>query len=557
MTAQTDWMEEGTKPRDWRVSGVGLLVAALFFVASLTPSLIPREPVMQGALSGLSAALGYGIGSLMAWGWRMLLLPVLDGAAERQARYAMLIGALALAGWGLWRAPDWQNATRAAMDLPPVGTVHPVTVALVALVVFAALWLIGTAFTFVLRRAARALGRVMPGRTGPVLAFGLTVLLFWWAIEGVAVRNVLAAADGVFARIEATFDEGQEQPTDPMMTGSPGSPIAWEDLGNRGRDFIARTPSAEEIAAFWGEGAMRPVRVYVGRTSAPTPRARAELALQELIRTGGFEREILVITTPVGTGWMDPGSHDVLDFMWGGNTAQVAAQYSYLTSVLSILTNVEYGLDQARALFDVIYGHWVTLPPDARPRLYIHGLSQGALNSQATLPLLDVLGDPFDGAMWAGSPFVSPVWAEVRGKRAADSPAWRPRYGNGSLIRVTNQENVLDEAAAPWGPIRLVFLNYGSDPIVNFDFATIWRKPDFLDEPRAPDVAPEMRWFPFVTAFQIVLDMTTALGVERFGHFYVYEDYIPAWAATTNPPGWSAEREAALQSIFDERPPPW
>ncbi|RBI83731.1 hypothetical protein DRV85_15355 [Rhodosalinus halophilus] len=550
-------MEEGTKPRDWRVSGVGLLVAALFFVASLTPSLIPREPVMQGALSGLSAALGYGIGSLMAWGWRMLLLPVLDGAAERQARYAMLIGALALAGWGLWRAPDWQNATRAAMDLPPVGTVHPVTVALVALVVFAALWLIGTAFTFVLRRAARALGRVMPGRTGPVLAFGLTVLLFWWAIEGVAVRNVLAAADGVFARIEATFDEGQEQPTDPMMTGSPGSPIAWEDLGNRGRDFIARTPSAEEIAAFWGEGAMRPVRVYVGRTSAPTPRARAELALQELIRTGGFEREILVITTPVGTGWMDPGSHDVLDFMWGGNTAQVAAQYSYLTSVLSILTNVEYGLDQARALFDVIYGHWVTLPPDARPRLYIHGLSQGALNSQATLPLLDVLGDPFDGAMWAGSPFVSPVWAEVRGKRAADSPAWRPRYGNGSLIRVTNQENVLDEAAAPWGPIRLVFLNYGSDPIVNFDFATIWRKPDFLDEPRAPDVAPEMRWFPFVTAFQIVLDMTTALGVERFGHFYVYEDYIPAWAATTNPPGWSAEREAALQSIFDERPPPW
>jgi uncharacterized membrane protein len=254
---------------------------------------------------------------------------------------------------------------------------------------------------------------------------------------------------------------------------------------------------------------------------------------------------------------MDPGSHDVLDFMWGGNTAQVAAQYSYLTSVLSILTNVEYGLDQARALFDVIYGHWATLPPDARPRLYIHGLSQGALNSQATLPLLDVLGDPFDGAMWAGSPFVSPVWAEVRRNRDPDSPAWRPRYGNGSLIRVTNQENVLDEAAAPWGPIRLVFLNYGSDPIVNFDFATIWRKPDFLDAPRAPDVAPEMRWFPFVTAFQIVLDMTTALGVERFGHFYVYEDYIPAWAATTNPPGWSAEREAALQAIFDERPPPW
>lgn len=302
---------------------------------------------------------------------------------------------------------------------------------------------------------------------------------------------------------------------------------------------------------------MRPVRVYVGRTSAPTARARAELALEELIRAGGFEREILVITTPVGTGWMDPGSHDVIDFMWGGDTAQVAAQYSYLTSVLSIITNVEYGLDQARELFDVIYGHWTTLPPDERPQLYIHGLSQGALNSQATLPLYDVLGDPFQGAMWAGSPFVSPLWSDVRRERAPDSPAWRPRYGNGSLIRTTNQQDTLDEAEAPWGPIRMVFLNYGSDPIVNFDFATIWRKPDFLNEPRAPDVAPEMRWFPFVTAFQITLDMTAALGVERFGHFYVYQDYIPAWAATTNPPGWSEARAAELQAIFDARPPPW
>jgi alanine racemase len=46
-----------------------------------------------------------------------------------------------------------------------------------------------------------------------------------------------------------------------------------ERAGNRGRDFIGRTPSAEEIATFHGEGAMRPVRVagrpgrIVGRVS--------------------------------------------------------------------------------------------------------------------------------------------------------------------------------------------------------------------------------------------------------------------------------------------------
>ena len=46
-----------------------------------------------------------------------------------------------------------------------------------------------------------------------------------------------------------------------------------------------------------------------------------------------------------------------------------------------------------------------------------------------------------------------------------------------------------------------------------------------------------MRWYPIVTALQVTLDMMTALGVEGFGHFYVAEDYIDAWAALTDPPG--------------------
>ena len=255
---------------------------------------------------------------------------------------------------------------------------------------------------------------------------------------------------------------------------------------------------------------------------------------------------------------MDPGSHDVIDFMFNGDTAHVGAQYSYLTSVLSIITHVEYGIDQARELFDVVYDHWSQLPETDRPRLYIHGLSQGALNSQAGLPLFDVLGEPFHGAFWAGSPFISPIWSRVRERRNADSPAWRPRYGNGSLVRTTNQDNVLDQAEAPWGPIRMIFLNHGSDPIVNFDIATLWRAPDFLDEPRAPDVAPQMRWYPFVTAFQLLLDMTAALAVPQgYGHYYYYDDYIDGWAALTDPPEWSAERADELKRVFAERPAPW
>jgi uncharacterized membrane protein len=541
----------------WRLSGFGAFTAALFLAASLTPSLVPREPVMQGALSGVTAALGYAVGSFLVWAWGALLLPTPEGRANRLLRLGFLVLALVTVILALARAADWQNATRRVMDLPPVETAHPLIVGVVAAVVFGILWLAGSAFTMVVRRAARAFSRVLPGRLGPALGIGVAVLVFWALIDGLLVRQGLAVADRAFAAGEQVFNPGQDAPTDPMMTGGPGSLVTWEDLGNRGRDFIARTPSAEEIAAFHGPDAQRPVRVYVGRVSAPTAQERAELALAELIRQGGFERELLVVTTPVGTGWMDPGAHDSLDFMWGGDVAHVGAQYSYLTSVLSIITNVEYGLDQARALFDVIYGHWTSLPPDDRPVLYLHGLSQGAMNSQAELPLLDVLGDPPAGAMWAGSPFLSPVWSHVRENRVPGSPAWRPRFGNGSLVRVTNQEDVLDDAEAPWGPIRLVFLNYGSDPIVNFDLATLWRPSAFLEAPRAPDVAPEMRWYPLVTALQITLDMVVALSVEGYGHFYVAEDYIDAWAALTDPPDWDDTRATELKDLFAERAPPW
>ncbi len=554
-------VDEATARREapaWlpRIRAVGLLVAALAFAAALTPSLIPREPLLQGVLGGVVAALGYEIGGLLVWFWRFVELPEPPARLLPRLWMAAALAALAIAGLALSRAAAWQNATRRVFDMPLVDSSHPVTVAAVALAVFVVLWTLFRAFALVRRRIGRTTGRVVPGRLAQALAFLLALWVFWALIDGVLGRRAFEAADASFEAADAFIAPDIPAPEDPLKSGSPASLLDWDELGRWGRFFVASAPTQPEIAAFSGPGAMEPIRVYVGRRAADEPAARAQLALDELIRVGGFDRSALVVVVPVGTGWMDPGAHDSLDFMLGGDVATVAVQYSYLTSVLALWAHPSYGVEQARALFDLIYDHWTAMPPDSRPRLYVHGLSQGAFNSQMTLPLLDMLADPIDGAMWAGSPFFSPYWRHVADQRQPGSPAWRPRFGNGSLARAMTQFPAEDAEFAPWGPVRMVFLNYGSDPIVGFDRNAAWYPPAWLAAPRAPDVAPGLRWFPVVTTFQLALDMANSLAVPGYGHYYIARDYIDAWAELLEPPDWSPARADALKAIFDTRPEP-
>jgi uncharacterized membrane protein len=45
---------------------VGLAVGTAFAVLAMTPSLVPRDWVFQGVVSGISAAAGYGVGVILA-----------------------------------------------------------------------------------------------------------------------------------------------------------------------------------------------------------------------------------------------------------------------------------------------------------------------------------------------------------------------------------------------------------------------------------------------------------------------------------------------------------
>lgn len=106
------------------------------------------------------------------------------------------------------------------------------------------------------------------------------------------------------------------------------------------------------------------------------------------------------------------------------DVASVAIQYSYLASWLCLLAGPVYSADTVRALFKEIYGYWTTLPKERRPKLYLHGLSLGALNSQESTDLIEALGDPFAGALWTDPPHSSRLWRFFTDQRTPGSPAW-------------------------------------------------------------------------------------------------------------------------------------
>jgi uncharacterized membrane protein len=517
-------------------SGLGVLVGAVFFAASLTPSLIPRTATMQGALGGVSFTAGYALGVLLLWLWWYLELPAAGARLRRLAVWSVTgIAGLIVVAF-LWRAAEWQNSIRLLMGMPPVDSARPLQVGLIAAVVALVLILIGKAFLRTRGMIARRLERVMPRRVSQLLAVAGAVTLFFLVIDGLLLRAYLRTYDSAQAALDAVLEPDVARPAEPWRTGSAASFVSWQDLGRQGRAFVGTGPGGDEIAAFLGRRALDPLRVYVGLNAAEAPEERAALALRELQRVGGFERSALVVAVPTGTGWVDPASLDPLEYLLEGDVATVAVQYSYLESWVSLLVEPEYGVRTARALFRAVYRHWTTLPRDARPQLYLHGLSLGALGSEQSLRLHDVLADPVEGAVWAGPPFPSPEWRAAVEEREPETPVWLPVFGDGSIIRFTNQQNALALPGAEWGPMRIVYLQYASDPIVFFETASLYRRPEWLGAPRGPDVSPEVRWYPVVTFLQLVLDMAVSLNVPQgYGHRYAASHYIDAWEAVIEP----------------------
>ena len=530
---------------------LGLVFAVIFFALSVAPSLLPRTAYIQGLVTGLSVASGYGIGVLISAVIRWLVQNEIPVKVKEYAWKALyVVGFVVLVAF-TWLAKVWHNEVQALVGLPTNQSFHILNVWLIAIIVFVIILfisrLLGKLFNFTYIK----IDHLLPKRLSILLSLIIISSLVFWVVSGVFATNFVNVANAYFGQRDTTVPEGYTQPTSPLRSGSAESLSSWDTIGYQGRKFVAGGPDKQKIEQVVGQATNEPVRVYVGLKAAETAQQRADIVVQEMERTGAFNRQAIILATTTGSGWLEPQAVDSVEYMYGGNTAIVSQQYSYLPSWISYLTDKETATEAGQALFDAVYGKWMQMPKDTRPKLYAYGLSLGSYGGQTPYSGVNDLRFSIDGALFVGTPNFTNLWRNTTNNRDKGSPEWLPVYDNGKAVRFAYDNESITKDTSTWQKPRILYVQHASDPVVWFDFSLIDTKPDWLKEPRGPDVSPATRWFPVVSFFQLGIDQISA-GTVPYGHGHMYGNaVVNSWATVTDPPNWDTNKTKILQEYIN------
>ena len=521
--------------------------------------MLPRWWPIQAAVSAVCATVGYALGTLVQAGVRRVLAPLgREPGPTVRTRSWQGLGAVAvlaaLSGIVVWPVTQADQAELLGTDAPGALAVVPLVV--LTLVLAALLFAIGRIVGHGVGVLDRSLTRTVPTWVAHGLAAIIVVAIGWQLSRDVVIDRFFDWANDRFGALDETTAEGIEQPTSDAVTGGPGSLVPWDTLGFEGRSFVATATTAEELQGFWGEDAEvgEPVRAYAGLDSADDVQARADLAVAELERTGGFDRAVLCIVSTTGTGWVDPDAAVALELLHRGDTALVGMQYSFLPSWISFLADRDEAAAAAGALYDAVHQRWADLPPDDRPTLVVFAESLGSFGLETALAgpdaaaSVEVLRDGADGVLITGPTESNPVWRQLQGARDPDSPPWSPVYGGGATVQTTVRGADLPADDPAWTDPRLVWVHHANDPVGVWTWDTLWRRPPWMGTPRGPDLPRGVLFVPFVTWVQQTADLAAGFSAPAGqGHSYV-PDFVPAWAAIVPPPGWSEEDTRRLEA---------
>jgi uncharacterized membrane protein len=528
----------------------GTTVGLIFLWFSMTPSLLPRGPLFQGLVSGLSGATGYGIGVFAVWLVRYMRSKDSSPPAPRRAWLILIAaGAVGMIAMVIW-FHVWQDRVRDLMGVKHLTWIdYPLATALSLLVLFAVVET-GQLIRRLVRFLDLRLDRFAPPRVSAVIVVFLLVALTIALLNGVVVKFAMRTMNNTFETVNNEMSPDTAAPRTPLRSGGPQSLVSWESLGHQGRIFVQSGPTVAQLTAFNGAPAIEPIRAYAGLESADGITATAELAARELQRAGGLRRAVVAVGTTTGTGWINEAEASALEYMYNGNTALVSMQYSFLPSWLSFLVDKQNARHAGQALFEAVDRLVRELPEGQRPKLVVFGESLGSFGGEAPFMSLNNVLARTDGALFSGPTFQNTIWTDLTGSRDRGSPEWLPIYDDGHNVRFVARPDNLDRPQAAWRHPRVVYLQHASDPIAWWNPDLLFRRPDWLREKRGYDVLSETEWIPVVTFLQVSADMAVATDVPA-GHGHVYvADVANGWAAVLQPPGWSPAKTAKLRPLL-------
>ena len=483
---RTSGKEPGRVRRQLHATIPGCWGALAFACLSFTPSLLPRDGLIQGIVTGVTAAIGYGLGVLVASIWRAFAdrgpRPPRPGSWRVFAISAIVLFAVFFA-----LGQYWQSQIRSLMEITEYSVPLAIASPLIAAVFFALLILVGRGLRGLYRWTVRKLDRLIGRRAATALGWILVVVVTFLVITGVLLDGLVSAADKAFSVRDTMTEEGVNQPASSLRSGGPGSVVPWDSLGRQGRKFTGKGPTASDIESIVHVPAMEPIRAYAGLSTAADTEERATKAVDDLERAGGFQRS-------------QPGRvHHHRQRLGGpGHDRQLRVPQRRRLRGRRHPVLVP-------ALVDLVPGRPVEGPrgrPDpvrrgvrpvvaaasgpAAPKLYVAGESLGSFGGETAFSGEADLRNRTTGTLFAGPPNFNTLFREFSDNRDAGSPEIQPVYKNGRTVRFAS-----DPAAAippqgqPWDGSRVLYLMHPSDPIVWWSPHLIFSEPDWIGEPRA------------------------------------------------------------------------
>ncbi|MFV1970831.1 MAG: alpha/beta-hydrolase family protein [Acidimicrobiia bacterium] len=337
------------------------------------------------------------------------------------------------------------------------------------------------------------------------------------AVWSGAISSLYNGGIGYIGRGNERVEGGYSvAPTNRLLSGSPESIAPFADLGQQGRRFVTDVLTPEFIDEKMGEeGAEHPIRVFIGYNSEPLyPSGRAEMALDELERTGAFDRDYLLLVSPTGTGWVDQTMIESAELFTRGNIATCCIQYGKYPSFLS-LQKVALGRAQFRLLLWGIKQRLSGRPPEDRPKVLVFGESLGAWTSSDVVMHNGMAGfDHYgiDKALWAGLPRMA-KWSKSGMGRGASK-----LVPEGTVGVFDQPEDLAALSRDERRALRAVILSHDNDPIAVMGPDLLIREPEWLKGGHGRGVPPDMAWTPIVTGIQVMIDAANAM-VTVPGHF--------------------------------------